>query len=186
MTRWLARRPHMPLLILASILLGGFWIIATADPESAASRPPSPHVGFAAPDFSLVTLEGEALRLSDLRGRVVILNFWATWCPPCRAEMPALERIAKAYEPAGLTVLGVHATDQDSVGAARAFAADFELTFPIVLDTEGAASRLYALGAMPSTYVIDKDGIIREVILGGPLSEATLESLVQSLLEDVP
>jgi cytochrome c biogenesis protein CcmG, thiol:disulfide interchange protein DsbE len=80
----------------------------------------------------------------------------------------------------------VHATDQDSVGAARAFAADFELTFPIVLDTEGAASRLYALRAMPSTYVIDKDGIIREVILGGPLSEATLESLVQSLLEDVP
>jgi cytochrome c biogenesis protein CcmG/thiol:disulfide interchange protein DsbE len=176
----------MPLLILASILLGGFWIIATADPESAASRPPSPHVGFAAPDFSLVTLEGEALRLSDLRGRVVILNFWATWCPPFRAEMPALERIAKAYEPAGLMVLGVHATDQDSVGAARAFAADFELTFPIVLDTEGAASRLYALRAMPSTYVIDKDGIIREVILGGPLSEATLESLVQSLLEDVP
>jgi peroxiredoxin len=182
----MALRPHWLLMMAGVFLLGLAWIVWTAHPEQAAAagRASSPHRGFTAPDFDLETLGGDRLRLSDLRGQVVVVNLWASWCPPCRAEMPALQQLFEAYREDGLVVVAVNATDQDSANAARTFVAEHGLTFPVVLDALGEASRAYALQAMPSTYVVDRRGVIREVVIGGPIRLGTLRSLVTPLLEE--
>src|SRR5512141_2463494 len=98
------------------LLIAGFaWIFASADRTGAstAGRIPAPQKGFAAPDFSLADPNGQRHTLTELRGKAVVLNIWATWCPPCRAEMPALETFYKRYQRQGLVVLGVNATAQD-------------------------------------------------------------------------
>ncbi|NJN43647.1 MAG: TlpA family protein disulfide reductase [Anaerolineae bacterium] len=118
--------------------------------------------GFAAPDFTLSTPAGEVVTLSDLQGRPVIINLWASWCGPCRAEMPALQRVHEAYQDQGLVILAVNATYQDSQSAALAFVAEHGLTFPVLLDQDGQASELYELRALPSTYFVRPDGIIEE------------------------
>lgn len=186
MATWMARRPHWLLVMAGVFFLGLAWIVATADPKQATAegRIPSPHEGFAAPDFELETLDVGRLRLSELRGQVAVVNLWATWCPPCRAEMPALQRLYEDYQGDGLVVLAVNATDQDSEAAARAFVSDHGLTFPVLLDPEGEASRSYALQALPSTYIVDREGVIRKVLIGGPVNPATLRSLVLPLLEE--
>jgi len=186
MTTWIARRPHWLLMMAGVFFLGAGWIVGSARPEQAAAagRIASPHSGFAAPDFDLERLNGERLRLSDLRGQVVVVNLWATWCPPCRAEMPALQQLYEAHRDEGLVVVAVNATVQDSATAAGAFVAERGLTFPVLLDPQGEASRAYALQAMPSTFVVDRQGVIREVLIGGPVSLATLRSLVAPLLEE--
>ena len=186
MTAWIARRPHWPLMMAGVFVLGVAWMVWTAAPEQAAAAGlvPSPHPGFAAPELELPTLDGELLRLSDLRGQVVIVNLWASWCPPCRAEMPALQTLHESLQDKGLVVLGVNATDQDSEAAARAFVEAQGLTFPIVLDVDGEASRAYALQALPSTFIVDRRGVIREALIGGPVREATLRSLITPLLAE--
>jgi len=115
---------------------------------------------------------------------VVIVNLWASWCPPCRAEMPALQNLHASLQDQGLVVLGVNATDQDSEAAARAFVKAQGLTFPVVLDVDGEASRAYALQALPSTFIVDRRGVIREALIGGPVREATLRSLITPLLAE--
>jgi peroxiredoxin len=173
------------LMALFALILGARWIAISAAPsgQTTSGKIPAPRAGFAAPDFSLPTPDGETITLSDLRGRPVIVNLWASWCGPCRAEMPALQRVHEAYQDAGLVLLAVNATPQDSEAAALAFAAEYGLTFPILFDPEGQASRLYELRALPSTYFIRPDGTIEEVVLGGPMSEALLRTRVEKLLE---
>ena len=122
------------------------------------------------------------MRLSDLRGRVVVLNIWASWCPPCRAEMPALQVLHEQRAGQGVVVLGINSTVQDSEQAARDFAAEYGLTFPIALDRDGEATRLYQVRALPSTFFIDRQGIIRRVVVGGPLNPSVLETTVLDLL----
>jgi len=178
--------PPTPVLVMTFILAVA-WIIATRIPGSvvpASTAPPSPRRGFAAPDFTLDTLEGSPLTLSDLRGRPVMLNLWASWCLPCRVEMPAIERVFQRHREDGLLVVGLNVTAQDSEAAARLFAQEFGLSFPIVLDRDGTASARYELMGLPSTYFIDRGGIIREVIIGGPMSEAVMLSHVQDLLQE--
>ena len=172
--------------MVAVLVLAAAWIALTrvADSSSQASAQASPRTGFAAPDFTLDTLDGSRLSLSDLRGQPVMLNIWASWCMPCRVEMPAIERVYQRYRERGLVVVGLNATSQDSEAAARAFVDEFGLTFPIVLDRDGAASARYELMGLPSTYFIDRGGIIREVIIGGPMSEAVMLSHVQDLLQE--
>ncbi|MBM3123173.1 MAG: TlpA family protein disulfide reductase, partial [Chloroflexi bacterium] len=122
--------------------------------------------------------------LSDLRGQVVVLNVWATWCPPCRAEMPALQALHEQRGDDGVVVLGVNSTIQDSEQAVRDFATEYALTFPIGLDRDGQATRLYQVRALPSTYFIDRQGIIRRVVVGGPLDPSVLETTVLEMLEE--
>ena len=173
---------------LAVLLLGTGWTWASRVPPSFADvgQIPSPHIGFPAPDFTLETLDGATTSLAGQRGKVVIVNLWASWCGPCRAELPAIEQLYNAQRDQGLTILAVHGTFQDSEASARAFAQELGLTFPIVLDRDGAVSRRYQLRALPSTFIVDRKGIIRDVIFGGPLSEATLQSKVDALLEEAP
>jgi cytochrome c biogenesis protein CcmG/thiol:disulfide interchange protein DsbE len=185
MEAWIADRGRWLALTAAVTLLGALWIGWSAAPAAGttAGRIPSPRQGFLAPAFSLEALGGGTTGPSDQDGSIVVLNFWASWCPPCRAEMPDLERTYQAYRARGLVVLAVNATHQDSESDAAAFADEFGLTFPVLLDRSGLVSNLYQTRALPSTFFIDREGVIQKVIIGGPMSATTLNSTVESLLE---
>lgn len=169
-------------LIGAFVIVGLAWIqLGRAPVESASASPSvSPRVGFLAPDFTLDRSDGETVTLSDLQGQAVILNFWATWCAPCRAEMPALERVYQAQRDKGLVVLGVNQMEPKE--RVERFLAEVGVTFPIALDLDAAVGRLYRVYAMPTTYFIDRQGVIRDVVVGGPLNEALLQSKIDALL----
>ncbi len=131
---------------------------ATIADHLEALRVQLPQEPVAAPDFSLEGLDGRPVSLKGFRGKVVFLNFWATWCVPCREEMPAMERLHREYGTRGLAMVAVNF--QESKAEARAFADEFRLTFPILLDTKGAVTRSYAVRALPVTYLVDRDGKI--------------------------
>ncbi|MDR0643734.1 MAG: TlpA family protein disulfide reductase [Treponema sp.] len=132
-------------------------------------------------DFSLTLLNGDRVRLGGLRGKVVFLNFWATWCPPCRAEMPSMELLYQRFKGKGLEFLAVDLMeDRDDV-------ADFinanKLTFPVAIDTDGSASGSYSTGYIPTTFIIDRDSNIIAATVGGknwntPAVFAAFESLL--------
>jgi cytochrome c biogenesis protein CcmG/thiol:disulfide interchange protein DsbE len=172
-------------LSLLALVIAAAWIWLSRAPagETTQGLIPAAQKGFLAPDFALETAEGEIIQLSDLRGRPVVLNVWASWCPPCREEMPALERVHQAYQEQGALVLGVNSTVQDDRQKALDFAAEQGLTFPILFDSTGEVTKLYGVRALPTTYFIDARGIIQEVIAGGPMAEALLRIRVEQLLE---
>jgi peroxiredoxin len=117
-----------------------------------------------APDFTLHAMTGSNLQLKDQRGRVVMVNFWATWCGPCREEMPQLNRLYEKYRTSGFVLLGVNVDDDTSKAAE--VAKKLGLTFPVLLDTDKKVSKLYDLSTMPSTVIIDRDGKVRYVHRG--------------------
>ena len=171
----------LTVLVLAVGLLILF--LSQAPPERTSSDEiSSPRVGFAAPDFRLGTLDGETIRLSDLRGQPVVVNLWASWCSPCKAEMPALQRVYQDSGAGELQILAVNMSSQDSIQAVQDFVTENGLQFPVPLDERGEVARLYQMQALPSTYFIDSQGIIQQVIFGGPMSEATIRASVQALL----
>ncbi len=167
------------------LMLGLVWIYVSADRSgtSTAGQVPAPQQGFLAPDFELETLTGETVKLSDLRGQAVLVNLWATWCPPCRAEMPAIERIYNDYKDDGFVVLGVNMTQQDTASNIAPFVEEYGLTFPILLDKTGTTAEAYQMNSLPSTFFIDRKGIIREVVIGGPMAEALLRTRVEAILK---
>jgi thiol-disulfide isomerase/thioredoxin len=167
------------------LLLAGFWIwISAVKPGSTTNGLiPAPRPGFLAPDFHSLDINNLPVTLSEMKGRPVLLNFWASWCSPCKAEMPAMQRVYADFENQGFIILAVNATQQDNVEDVVAFIHEYQLSFPIVFDTDGTVSRLYAVNALPTSFFIDADGIIREVIVGGPMSEALLRVRVEQLLE---
>lgn len=118
----------------------------------------------AAPDFTLRTLSGPNVRLQEQRGKVVMINFWATWCGPCRQEMPHLSRLYDKYRAAGFVLLGVNV--DDDTRRAGDMAQRMGLPFPVLFDTEKSVSRLYDLGTMPTSVLIDRDGRVRYVHAG--------------------
>ncbi len=121
----------------------------------------------AAPDFKLTDLNGEAVRLSDFQGRTVVLNFWATWCRVCMAEMPHVEKFYQEHKDSDVVVLSVNATTQESnPGLVKEYADKRELSFPIVMDDRGEALGSYGVTAYPTTYVIDPSGIVKGRYLG--------------------
>lgn len=172
----------------AVLMLGSLWIWLTAVPTTGTTGGliPSPREGFPAPDFTLDTLDDSQITLSDLRGKVVMINLWTSWCPPCRAEMPAIDNVYQASKEQGLVVLAVNSTFQDSEAAAAAFAQEFGLSFPVLLDRDGAVSQRYQLRALPTTFFIDRKGIIRSVVPGGPMSESLIQSKIADLLAEAP
>lgn len=121
-------------------------------------------VSTGAPDFTLPSLGGENVRLQEQRGRVVMINFWASWCGPCREEMPHLSRLYEKYRASGFTVLAIN-IDEDPHKAAR-LAQQLGMRFPVLLDTGKQVSRTYDLSAMPSTVLVDRDGRVRHVHRG--------------------
>lgn len=180
----LARRRSGWNAVTGAFLVGGaLWIAASARPEMAGlDLLPNPRPGFPAPAFTLPTRDAGEFSLADAAGDVVVINLWASWCPPCRAELPTLQSIADQLQPDGLTVVGINAANQDDRAAAEELLADLGISFPIVFDEKGAASSAYQLRSLPTTYIVGRDGLIRHVVIGGPIAEATLAALIQDLL----
>jgi peroxiredoxin len=182
---WIARRDRWFPLMGVALALGVAWIWLSAAPAAATTGGliPSPREGFLAPDLTLEMLGGGEVTLSDLRGKGVVINLWASWCPPCRAEMPAIQRVYEKSRDRGLQVLAVNTTFQDSEREVAAFIQQLGLTFPVPLDRGGTVSAQYQLRALPSTFFVDRQGIIRKVVIGGPMSEATIQTAVEEILE---
>ena len=134
-------------------------------------------------DFMLPDLSGEQLNISDLKGRVVLLNFFATWCPPCRDEMPAIEEVFQTYRDKGFVVLGI-SRDEDGRKAVEPFVKEFSLTFPVVLDPEMQVFQLYFVRGIPVTYLLDRQGRIAGMHIGpadwnGPEAQTLIEQLLE-------
>lgn len=174
--------------MVVSLAAAIIWTVGSRLPLGVGaplSSSPSPREGFFAPDFTLDTLQGEQVKLSGLRGKVIVVNFWTTWCPPCRAETPALEMSYEAYQDLDVVILGVNLTDQDSLKEVESFVHEFGLTYPILLDRDGAVGLLYQLSGLPTTFFINREGIIRTVVIGGPMSETSIRSKIEALLKEV-
>ncbi|MEZ0395656.1 MAG: redoxin domain-containing protein [Anaerolineales bacterium] len=172
----------------AILLLGLGWILFSRSGADSATSGPSvaPQPGFLSPAFELTDRSGRLVSLADLRGHPVILNFWASWCAPCRAEMPALQAVADDYAASGLVVLAVNAAFQDEAADAAAFLSSHSLTLPVLFDRDGRVSRLYQIHSLPTTFFIGPDGVIRQVVIGGPMSAASLRIRAEALLTEAP
>jgi len=134
--------------------------------DAVAAAEEKPQVGFRAPDFALFALNGASpVRLSDFRGKTVLLGFWASWCPPCRREMPALQKLHQAFKNRGLEIVSV------SIDTTRSEVAEFAttegLTFPILLDLDHVVAQRYRVRGIPTHYLLDRQGVIRVRAVGG-------------------
>jgi peroxiredoxin len=159
-----------PIMMLVSVLAAGLILAGCATTSQGTGA------GSQAPDFQLPDLDGNVVSLSGLRGSPVLLNFWASWCGPCREEMPYIQQIHEEWSGRGLVVLTVNLGENaDDV---REFMEEFDLTFPALLDTETSLAETYNVGGIPTTYFIDKEGIIRERKIGAfPSAEVIEQSL---------
>ncbi len=168
--------------LLALLLLAVFAAI-TAEGKPPAKLRAVKHP-IPASDFYLRDLDGELVRLSDFRGKVVLLNFWATWCPPCRKEMPAMQQLYQVYKDKGLEIVAV-SVDTASTGEVRAFVEELGLTFPVLHDRDSLVSRLYSNPGVPSSYLINAQGKLAYRVLGeydwfGENAKNTVEKLLQA------
>jgi peroxiredoxin len=152
-------------------------------PSSSTTGIAAPQKGFPAPDFELPNIDGETSRLSDLHGQAVLINLWATWCPPCREEMQTIEKVYKEYKDQGFVVLAVNMTYQDDSRKIEHFVAEQNLTFPILLDESGDMANDYQMRSLPTSFFIGRDGVINEVVIGGPMAEALLRTRIENILK---
>ncbi len=163
---------------MKNIFLGLFFAIFAA--TSLAS---SGLEGQTAPDFALKSATGENLRLSEYRGDVVMVNFWATWCGPCRQEMPLLDELYSRYGRVGFSLLGVNIDDNPA--KAMDMVAELGVSFPVLFDSRKEVSRMYDVQAMPVTVLIDREGTVRYVHLGyKPGYEEKYLDQIRSLLRE--
>lgn len=144
-----------------------------APAESVSIEP-----GEAAPDFELETLDGEVIRLSDLQGEKVMLNFWASWCPPCKEEMPEIQKFYETYQDE-INIIAVNFNEKDE--KVIEFLDEFGYTFPIPLDSEGDVGSEYGVLTLPTTYFINSEGIIQEPRHVGPMTFDFMEEMMHKL-----
>ncbi len=165
--------------LLLSTLLAAALASAPAmagEVSPAASSPP-------AAAFSLQSRDGAPVSLASLKGQVVLINFWATWCGPCRKEMPLLEQIHAKYAPLGFAMIGVNV--EEDTRMMNAFLKDVPVKFPILLDPANSVSKLYNVSAMPSTVIVDRKGNIRFVHQGyQPGDEGTYQDVIRQLIRE--
>ena len=164
--------------------VGGVVMIGAGIYEGWFARAPqpleidtTPLIGHPAPDFTLPNLDGQSLSLAGLRGKPVLLNFWATWCVPCKSELPALQRFADEQK-GRWTVLGVD--ELETRDAVAAFAHSLDIRYPLATDADGVVGQRYRIGGLPSTFAIDAQGIVRVVHLG-PLAAGDLQQLMKQV-----
>jgi cytochrome c biogenesis protein CcmG, thiol:disulfide interchange protein DsbE len=172
-SRWYTLTVIIAALGLAAIV----WGRVPSGGETTA-LPPAPAIGHPAPTFALPMLGGDELALGDLRGQPVVLNFWASWCGPCRAEMPELQRLHERLGEAGVAVIGVNQGEQPETAAA--FMQALALDFPVALDQRTGVSQQYLVNSLPTTFFIDRNGVIRNTFIG-PMTDAVLAQNLRSI-----
>lgn len=172
-------------LMALSLILSVTWIMMSRVSEQAdpSTAPPAPRAGFRAPDFTLATLDGETMTLSDLQGKAVLINFWATWCPPCRAELPAIQATYERYADQGFVVLAVDMAESPQTVAT--FAQQFGLSFPIPLDQDGQVAARYRVRAIPTSFFVDREQVVRSVFTG-PMNGPLIEDRLSQILGEAP
>ncbi|GIK58800.1 MAG: redoxin domain-containing protein [Chloroflexi bacterium] len=172
------------ILIMIAALLGGAWIMMSQEPATAGSGiltlAEAPIVGHPAPNFTLPNTLGQEVTLHDLAGQPVVLNFWATWCAPCRVEMPAFQQASVQYN-GRATIIGIN--QGEAAKNVTGFGAEYGITYPLLLDTDQQISRLYEVRGLPTTLFIDANGIVREVVIGA-ITPAVLQNRVERLLAE--
>lgn len=137
--------------------------------------------GNIAPDLELRSIDGEALKLSSLRGKKVILNFWATWCPPCRQEMPEIKQFYAKNKSKGIEILAINLTQAEKSRAdVPEFIKAHGITFPVLMDENGEAGRLYNVSSIPATFIIDSRGVIGDKIVG-PMTYDEMEKMLGAI-----
>ena len=157
-----------------SVLFASLLLFGTANSANIQGK---------APNFTLKSNTGKNIKLSELRGQVVLLNFWASWCGPCRQEMPLLEKLQQRYSALGFTVLGVNVEEDSS--KAKSLLKDIPVSFPILFDTKNTVSEQYKVSAMPSTVMIDRNGNMRYLHKGyKPGDEAQYKKWVKQLIKE--
>lgn len=162
---------------IGTLVIGVAVLGASLTPTARAGVPAS------APDFALPAMDGSELRLSDLKGQVVMINFWATWCGPCRQEMPLLQQLQVKYEPLGFTLVGIN-VEPESAGA-RTWLEKVPVTFPILFDRQNQVAERFGVQGMPSSVFIDRSGKVRYVHRGyQPGDESKYADMVRSLVKE--
>ena len=166
------------------LLSSAVWIILTTIQTTARDQSIlfAPQIGFLLPDFELNGIEGENHQISDYKGKPIIINFWASWCKPCEAEMPALQKMYQKYS-SDVVFLTINSTNQDNLVNVQNFINKYQLKFPVLLDQEGSVNSLFQVQALPTTFFVNSYGIIQEIIIGGPMSEVLLEIRIKKLVE---
>ena len=160
---------EIAVIVLTSVLVSGVVAGCSSSPAQSA------RIGNPAPNFKLPNLEGKTVSLSDLRGKPVMLNFWATWCPPCRAEMPHIQQVYEEWSDNGLVVLAINLGESSS--KVKEFVQSYGLSFPVLLDTKRDIAEKYNIrGLIPTTFFIDKNGIIQVKIIGAFPSKEAIEN----------
>jgi len=145
-------------LVILALAFGIVWL------QSSKYEPLT--VGMAAPDFSLPDIEGKTVRLSDYRGKVVFVNFWATWCKPCKEEMPSMEILWENFKSEDFVMLAISMDRVTTKKDIPPFIESMKLTFPILTDSWGQTDKRYKLMGVPETYIIDQNGVLREKVIG--------------------
>jgi peroxiredoxin len=154
----------LPVLLISVLLIAGCSNESEAPPEEEDIQ---------APDFQLDTLDGQTVALSDFRGEVVLLNFWATWCGPCASEMPFIQQVYDEWSGKGLRVLAINIGE--SAGTVTSFLEEYSLSFPVLLDIDGAVATQYGATNIPTTFLIDQEGIVQGVKVGAFSSVEEIE-----------
>lgn len=162
--------------ILAGILLIGGIAIA----DSLFSEHKLPKVGDRAPDFTLQGLDGKTHELSDYKGKVLLINFWGTFCPPCVREMPAMQRIYDKYKDENFEILGIN-LDESTVSV-QSFVKQYKLNFPILMD-KNTIRRKYGVSSYPTSFFVDSNGRITDIVIQ-EMTEAFIESRLKTLMSD--
>jgi peroxiredoxin len=175
------------LLFTGFILIAGLaWILYSdvSDLNPDQEDLIAPQVGFQTPPFSLETLDGDSVTLAELSGHPLILNFWASWCPPCKSEMPDFQRAAVEYSDTDLVIAAINATNQDSTQNVEDFIEQENLTFLIPLDRSGIVAKLYNVHSLPTTYFVGRDGKVKNILVGGPIPLPLLRVEIEKLIQE--
>jgi peroxiredoxin len=174
------------MVIVAVVVLGSVWILFSRTISGSGSAnndnvilEAAPVAGHPAPNFELQNLDGQVISLTEFRGKPVVLNFWATWCGPCRAEMPEFQEVATDNAD-DLVIIGVNNTTSDTAELVDDFVEELDITFIILLDEAGETTETYRVLGLPTTIFIDRDGVVNEVFTG-PINKAYIESKIPEL-----
>ena len=179
----------LPSLFFPAILLVWIWVSRVPTSSLPSDTIEAPKENFQAPTFTLNSIADASISLDELQGRPLILNFWASWCPPCRSEMPAFQQAWQEYHETDLAIVAINATNQDSLNDIINFIDEKDLEFPILLDIDGNVSSSYNIHSLPTTYMINREGVITKIIIGGPIPLSLLRVQADQLLQeriDVP